>query len=148
MYIIYLLIAAFVVAISQILIFSSPAVQTVLLWLLVIKVGCGGVWAFMGHYYKADFVAKYIGWPEGNPFQQEVAFANLGLGLCGLLCFFFRDGFWLATILFESVFLIGAFSVHVKSQKESGNKNPGNAGPIFFADILVPILLLSLYLAM
>ncbi len=148
MYVLYLFIAAISVATAHILIWDAPIAQTLLLWLLVIKVGLGGIWTFMGHYFKADMVAGYIGWPAGNPFQKEVAFTNLALGICGVLSFFFRNEFWLATIIFASVFLLGAFSVHVQSQMESGNKNPGNAGPVFFADIAVPLVLWGLYFAM
>jgi len=147
MYVVYLLITALIVAGVDILFFDGPVFETLLLWLLVIKLGLGGIWAFLGHYFKSDEVAGYIGWPAGNPFQKEVAFTNLALGTCGLLCFFFRDGFWLATIVFASIFLLGAFSVHVKDQQESGNKNPGNAGPVFFADIIVPLTLWVLYFA-
>lgn len=145
MYVIYLIVIALVVATGHIIIWDAPVAQTLLLWLLVFKVGFGGIWAFMGHYFKSDVVAQYIGWPAGNPFQKEVAFTNLAMGISGLMCFFFRDGFWLATIVFASVFLLGAFSVHVKSQMESGNKNPGNAGPVFFADIIIPLTLFGLY---
>ncbi|MFH1985137.1 MAG: DUF6790 family protein [Pseudomonadota bacterium] len=147
MYTVYLVLIAVIIAVGQIAIHHAPVAETLLLWLLVIKIGLGGLWAFMGHYFKPDDIARYIGWPAGNPFQKEVAFTNLALGTCGLLCFFFRDGFWLATIVFASVFLLGAFSVHLKDQKESGNKNPGNAGPVFFADILVPLALWGLYFA-
>jgi hypothetical protein len=145
MYVIYLVVAALIIATGHILIWHAPVFYTLLLWILVMKIGLGGLWAFMGHFFKSDEVAAYIGWPAGNPFQKEVAFTNLALGTCGVLCFFFRDGFWLATIVFASVFLLGAFSVHVKDQKESGNKNPGNAGPVFFADIIVPIVMWGLY---
>ncbi len=145
MYVIYLFVAALTVAVVQIVVWDAPMIKTILLWLLVVKVGCGGMWAFLGHYFESDQVAKYIGWPAGNPFQLEVAFTNLSLGICGLMCFFFRGEFWLATIVFASVFLLGAFSVHIKSQRETGNKNPGNAGPVFFSDIFVPLLLWGLY---
>jgi len=147
MYTVYLALAAVAVAAGQILIAGAPVAATLLLWLLVIKVGLGGLWAFMGHFFTPDDVARHIGWPAGNPFQREVAFTNLAIGLCGLLCFFFRDGFWLATIVFTSVFLLGAFSVHVTDIKQSGNRHPGNAGPVFFADIIVPIALWGLYAA-
>lgn len=147
MYIVYLVLLAAIVAVGQIVIGRAPVAETLLLWLLVIKIGLGGLWAFLGHYFKSDDIARYIGWPAGNPFQKEVAFTNLALGTCGVMCLFFRDGFWLATIVFASVFLLGAFSVHLKDQKERGNKNPGNAGPVFFADILVPLALWGLYFA-
>lgn len=145
MYPIYLAVAALIAAGVDIVLTGGPVVQTLLLWLLVIQVGLSGVWTFLGHYFKSDEIAGYIGWPAGNPFQKEVAFTNLGLGICGLICYFFRDGFWLATIIFASVFLLGAFSVHVREQRESGNTHPGNAGPVFFADILVPLALWLLY---
>ncbi|WP_147821365.1 DUF6790 family protein [Salidesulfovibrio onnuriiensis] len=145
MYVVYLAVLALLIAGVDIIVRDAPIFATLLLWLLVIKVGLGGIWAFMGHYFKSEEVAAYIGWPAGNPFQKEVAFTNLALGCCGLLCFFFRDGFWLATIVFASVFLLGAFSVHMKNRDETGNTNPGNAGPVFYADILGPVALWVLY---
>ncbi len=147
MYVLYLVLLAVTVALGHWFIYGVPILKALLLWLLVIKVGLGGLWAFMGHYFTADRVAAYIGWPAGNPFQKEVAFTNLAIGSCGLLCFFFRDEFWLATIVFTSIFLLGAFSVHVKSQLEHGNRNSGNVGPVFFADIIIPIVLWALYFA-
>lgn len=147
MYTVYLAVAALIAAGVDIVFTGGPVVDAVLCWVLVIQVGGGGIWAFLGHYFKSDEIAGYIGWPAGNPFQKEIAFTNLALGVCGVLCYFFRDGFWLATIVFVSVFLLGAFSVHVREQRESGNRNPGNAGPVFFADILVPLALWGLYFA-
>jgi hypothetical protein len=35
----------------------------------------------MGHYFLSDPVAESIGWPTGNPFQLEVGFANLAVGI-------------------------------------------------------------------
>ena len=57
-------------------------------------------------------VAASIGWPAGNPFQYEVAVANLAFGVLGLLCLRFRDGFWTATAIGWSVFMLGAAAVH------------------------------------
>lgn len=145
MYVIYLLAATLLAAAVDIVIMGAEPAASLLLWLLVIKVGFGSVWAFMGHYFNADMVAGYIGWPKGNPFQQEVAFANLGLGVCGILSFFFRGEFWLATITFATCFLVGAFSVHVRDRLKQGNAHPGNAGPVFYADIGVPLVMWALY---
>lgn len=145
MYVVYLTALALLVGVGDVLVSGSPVAATLLLWLLVIKVGLGGLWSFMGHYFNADKVAGYIGWPAGNPFQKEVAFANLAMSVCGLLSFFFRGEFWLATIVVTSVFLLGAFSVHVKEIRQSGNNNPGNAGPVFFADLIIPLSLWTLY---
>jgi amino acid transporter len=50
-------------------------------------VGIAGLFAFIGHTFKADEVATKIGWPTGNPFQSEVAMANLAIGVLGLMAF-------------------------------------------------------------
>jgi NAD(P)-dependent dehydrogenase (short-subunit alcohol dehydrogenase family) len=42
--------------------------------------GVGGVFGFVGHTVYADIAAASIGWPPGNPFQTEVAVANLAIG--------------------------------------------------------------------
>lgn len=41
----------------------------VLLWyFVVILIGFGGIWNFIGHSIMADTVATGIGWPTGSPF--------------------------------------------------------------------------------
>jgi hypothetical protein len=115
-----------------------------LCWLLPLSVGFGGFWAFIGHTLKSDDVARSIGWPVGNPFQLEVAVANLAFGVLGVLCLKFRDHFWTATIVGYGIFLEGAGMVHIHEIVKSGNWSINNAGPILFADILMPLLLLLL----
>jgi hypothetical protein len=115
-----------------------------LLWLLVINVGLGGMWAFIGHMFFAEQVAESIGWPAGNPFQSEVAVANLAVGALGILCYWIRGNFWTAAVIVTSIWLLGAAAIHVREIVEAGNYNPGNAGLIFFLDILSPLLLIVL----
>src|SRR5262249_16653361 len=74
-------------------------VGVVLLYLLVVMVGVTGVFAAYGHTAMAAKVAEEIGWPPGNPFQFEVAMANLALGVLGIMCIWKRGDFWLATII-------------------------------------------------
>ncbi|MDK2956795.1 MAG: DUF6790 family protein [Desulfomicrobium sp.] len=146
MYLIYLAAASLLFALVNIIFFGGPVAASLVKWILTILVGFGSIWAFLGHYFKSDETARFIGWPEGNPFQKEIAFANLGLGVSGVLCLFSGTGFWLATMVFTTIFMVGAFSVHVGEQKRTGNRNPGNAGGIFYADITIPIVLWFLYL--
>jgi len=150
-YIIYLGITVVVGTLLQVLVLGTPPVSTLLAWFLGVQMGLGAVWAFLGHYFKPDEIAGFIGWPAGNPFQREIAFANLALGLCGILSFLLqasamRDGLWFATLVVATTFLGGAFSVHVGEIKRSGNTNPGNAGMVFYADILIPLLGWALFL--
>jgi hypothetical protein len=135
---------AILAAALHVYLFRTGLVETLLLYLLVVKVGLNGIWAFLGHYFRSDKTAEFIGWPAGNPFQKEVAFANLGYGVAGVLSIWLRGGYWLALILAYSVFSLGAAWVHYSEIRKSKNYAPGNAGPAFYADILVPVLLLAL----
>ena len=88
MYVVYLISLASIVAAVEIFFLDAPMVESLLLWLLICKLGLGGVWCFLGHYFKSDEVAGYIGWSAGNPFQKEIAFTNFAMGISGLMCFF------------------------------------------------------------
>ena len=125
----------------------SAIARIYLSYLLPISVGFGGLMGFVGHTLRADRVAESIGWPSGNPFQTEVAVANLAFGVLGLLCIRFKDGFWTATILGYGIFLEGAACVHVHEIVEFGNWSINNAGPVLAADVLMPIFLLALLAA-
>jgi hypothetical protein len=115
--------------------------QTILLWYLVIIVGVTGVFAFIGHTVFADATAHSIGWPAGNPFQGEVAVANLSVGI---LCYWMRGNFWIATVIGFSVWWLGDAVVHIRSIVVDANYAPDNAGVTFYLDILVPVLLIAL----
>lgn len=119
-------------------------IRTFLLSFLVISVGIGSIWAFIGHAFLSAQVAESIGWATGSPFQLEVAFANLAIGVLGILCYFFRDNFWVATVIVSSVFLLGAAYVHVINIISYSNYSAGNAGSIFFMDIIGPVILIIL----
>ncbi|MBC7119327.1 MAG: hypothetical protein H5T36_02655 [Methanobacteriaceae archaeon] len=121
-------------------------IESVLLALLVVMVGLSSIWAFMGHAFMGERIAAYIGWPAGNPFQLEVAVANLSYGVLGLLSWRFRGEFWTATIVGFSIFYLGAAYIHVMDMFH-GNYAPGNVGAPLYFDIILPILLLGLLAA-
>jgi hypothetical protein len=125
---------------------GGTAISTLLLWCLVIGVGIGGIYAFMGHFFRADEVAHRIGWPAGNPFQREIAFTNLAIGIAGLCCFVVRDGFWLATIIVAAVFLIGAGLGHLRETQTHGNESELNTGVIVAWDIMFPVVLILFWI--
>lgn len=136
-----------VVSVLQITIARTPIVETLLVNFLVINVGISGLYAFMGHAFSSKKVAEYIGWPSGNPFQFEVAVTNLSFGILGVLCIWFRDNFWIATVIGFSVFALGAAYVHIRDMTKNKNHSPGNAGPPLYSDILKPIFLVGLLIA-
>jgi len=83
--------------------------------------------------------ASFIGW-EDSPFQLEVGFASLGFAVVGLLAFRGSFDFRLAAIVGPAGFLWGAAGGHVYQMITAHNFAPGNAGIIFYSDILVPIV--------
>lgn len=44
----------------------------------------GGIWFAFGHLFYGEKVAESIGWPANNPFQKEVAFANLSFAIAAI----------------------------------------------------------------
>lgn len=56
-----------------------------LLYLFGVGVAGPGIGGFFGHFFISDSVAESIGWPTGNPFQLEVAFASLAVGILGIV---------------------------------------------------------------
>ncbi|NLV28203.1 MAG: hypothetical protein GXY48_13760 [Methanomicrobiales archaeon] len=127
-------------------IITSRRIEILLSWIFLVIVGLGGIWAFIGHTMFADNVAASIGWPSGNPFQQEVALANLAIGILGILSFRITGSFRVATIIAYSIFMFGAGIGHIWQIRTTGNMAVNNAGPILWMDLLVPLVLIILYL--
>jgi hypothetical protein len=120
------------------------ASEVFLMWFLVVWAGVGSLFTFLSHTLLADQTARSIGWPIGNPFQTEVAVANLAVGVLGILYYWRRGNFWLATVIATSVWLGGDALVHIYHIVVNHNYHPGNAGLPFYFDILLPLLLIVL----
>jgi hypothetical protein len=114
-----------------------------LLWLVGVQ---GWVYAG-GHLFFADQVADSIGWGRGSPFQFEVGLANLSYGVLGVFASSYGRDWWLATVVAFSVFYLGAAVGHLRHIVVERNFSPGNAGPVLFIDIAVPLFLIWLYVA-
>ena len=116
---------------------------------LVYGVGVGGLLAAIGHTVFADQVAVSIGWPTGTGFQFEVAMANLGVGVLGVWCGFTNErSFWLATIVVTAIYLVGAaLGGHLRDMMTNENFAVNNAGFILYWDVLMPVVLITLYAA-
>jgi 4-amino-4-deoxy-L-arabinose transferase-like glycosyltransferase len=101
-------------------------IEVFLLYLFSLGVAGSGIGGFFAHFFLSDLVAESIGWPAGNPFQLEVAFANLALGILGIVAIGRRDGFREATVIAVTVLGVGATVVHLMDIVETGNLAPGN----------------------
>jgi hypothetical protein len=124
---------------------GTPIAHQALRNALVYAVGVGGLIAALGHVVFRDQVAESLGWPKGNPFQLEVGFADLAIGVVGIMGAWYSGHFWLAVIVVISVFLLCDAIGHVVEMVRSRNFAPGNAGFAFWWDLLLPALLIALY---
>ncbi len=147
MYPFYFLGISVVMGILQILIWHVNVINAFLFAFIFSNIGLQGLFAFMGHFFKADEVARGIGWPTGSPFQREIAFANLAMGTLGIMSIWFRGNFWIAAIAARSVFSWGAAYGHIIDLKKRGNASILNAGPVLYDDIILPFILIGLYIA-
>jgi hypothetical protein len=120
-------------------------VEMVLLYLLVLGLGTAGLWMFVGHYFMSDQVAGSIGWETGSPFQHELAFYHLGMGVVALLCTWIRDRYWIAAAVTPALFAMGAGVVHLRDFAVRGNTAPANWGAsILIGNLVIPVVVLGL----
>lgn len=99
--------------------------EAVLIPMFVFAAG-NGFSGFFGHVFLSDDIANAIGWASGSPFQLEVGFANLALGLLAAIAAGRTDGFREATVIAGTTFGVGASIVHLSDYLDRGNTDAGN----------------------
>ena len=124
----------------------AQRLEVFLLYMLAVGVAGSAIGGFFAHAFLADEVAESIGWPADNPFQLEVAFANLALGTLAILAMNRRDGFRDATVIAVTIFAVGATITHVIDIVDTGNVAAGNTVQNL-ANVLRPAVLIWLLLA-
>jgi len=117
----------------------AVVVEKLLSWFVFFNIGVGYLYNFIMHGVFGKMSAAFIGWAD-SPFQFEVATASLGFALVGFLAAFRSFDLRLAAILGPSAFLWGAAFGHIREMITAHNFAPGNAGVIFYMDILLPII--------
>lgn len=121
----------------------SRRIELFVIYLLAISVGASGISGAYGHLVLSDLVAESVGWPTGSPFQLEMGFANLALGVLGFLAIGRRGGFRTATIIAVTVIGFGATIVHLIDIVATGNVAPGNTIQNV-SNVLDPVVLIGL----
>lgn len=121
----------------------SRRIEVFVVYLLAISVGANGISGAFGHLFLSDLVAESVGWPTGSPFQLEMGFANLALGVLGFLAVGRRGGFRTATIIAVAVIGFGATTVHLIDIAATGNLSPGNTIQNV-SNVTDPVLLIGL----
>jgi Family of unknown function (DUF6790) len=112
-------------------------VEALLAYFVLFSIGCSYFYNFIMHTFFGEMAARFIGWQD-SPFQTEVGFASLGFAVVGFLAFRRSFDLRLAAIVGPALFTLGAAAVHIRDML-AGNFAPGNAGTIFYTDILIPV---------
>ena len=124
----------------------AAIVEALFSYFLLFSIGLANVYNFVMHVFFGQLAAQFIGW-EDSPFQQEVGFASLGFAAVGLLAFKGSFDLRVAAVVGPACFLWGAAGVHIYQMIKAHNFAPGNAGIIFYTDLLIPLVgLLFLWL--
>ena len=124
---------------------KSRVVEIFLIQFIYLGIAFFSFRGFIGHTFLADTIASGIGWSTGSPFQTELAFYHLGLGVAAMVSIWKRDSLWIGVVYSKAIFLFGAAGVHIWDIIVNSNFSPGNAGTILYInDLLIPIVLLLL----
>ncbi|MDZ4056076.1 MAG: DUF6790 family protein [Polynucleobacter sp.] len=110
---------------------------------LFIAVGLGAMWAGCFHVFAPDLAASYIGW-QNSPFQFEVGVGDIGMGAAAIMAGFASRDFRWAVLVYFTIFSWGAALGHIYQMWIERNFAPGNAGLVFWLDIVQPLTLLIL----
>jgi hypothetical protein len=106
---------------------------------MLFTIGLSNLVNFVFHVFFGDTAAKFIGW-EQSPFQAEVGFASLGIGIAGVIAYKASLPFQFATLIPAAVFSLGAAGGHIYQTIAAGNFSPGNVGLVLPSDILIPVV--------
>jgi hypothetical protein len=106
---------------------------------LLFAIGICNLVNFAFHVFLGDMAAQFIGWKQ-SPFQAEVGFASLGIGIAGVIAFRASLPFRFATLIPPSVFSLGAAGGHIHQMIAVGNFSPGNVGLVLPSNFLIPVV--------
>jgi hypothetical protein len=118
---------------------APDVVEALVAYFLLFSIGFSFFYNFVMHTFFGEMAARFIGWAD-SPFQAEVGFASLGFAVVGFLAFRRSFDLRLAAVVGPALFLLGAAGGHLYQMIAAGNFAPGNAGVIFYTDILIPLI--------
>jgi hypothetical protein len=126
----------------------ARSLEIVLVWWMVVAVGVAAIFGAMFHFFDGPDTAREIGYTNGDGgFQTEVGFADLAIGVLGVLCARFRDGFLLAAMIAVSISYLGDAYGHLHQAAIHDNHAPDNTGLVLWADFIAPLVAIALYAA-
>ena len=127
---------------------AGRTIEIFLVWWMVVAVGVAAIFGAMFHLFDGPDTAREIGYTNGDGgFQTEVGFADLAIGVLGVLCARFRDGFLLAAVIAVSVAYLGDAYGHLHQEAIHDNHDPDNTGLLLWSDFITPLVAIGLYTA-
>jgi len=113
---------------------SSIFLNTYLLY----AVGIAEIINFVMHSFFGDYAAKTIGWAQ-SPFQLELAFASLGLGVAAIIVHSRHAGLRgkLAVVLIATISGYGAAGGHIYQMIVNHDYAANNTGLLLVMDIVI-----------
>jgi hypothetical protein len=118
---------------------TSTVAEAFLSHYMLFPIGISNLINFVFHVFFGDMAAKFIGW-DNSPFQAEVGFASLGIGIAGVIAFKASLPFRFATLIPPAVFSLGEAGGHIYQMVAAHNFSPGNVGLVLPSDILIPVV--------
>lgn len=117
---------------------KAVVVEKLVAWHVFWVIGVCYLYNFVMHGFFGAMSARFIGWAD-SPFQFEVATASLGFAVVGFIAAFRSFDLRLAAIVGPALFTLGAAVGHIHQMVAAHNFAPGNAGVIFYMDIIIPL---------
>ena len=123
----------------------SVVCSTLLLHQFVVTFGLLGIIGTITNIIKAEDNGKALRWP-GGPFQIKYGFSQLGLGVMGVMCIWFRGGFWLGALVSMYIYGVSGLWSHIAEMKRQGKATVNDVGNLII-DVIYQIMLtvLSVY---
>jgi len=104
---------------------------------VVYMIGIAGIGAGIAHLFFGRRISRTIGFAT-NPYELEVGFADLAIGVAAVLAGGFSPDYWFAVILVSAIFRVGCGIGHIRSMVRDRNFAVNNTA-ILFIDFVVPI---------
>lgn len=122
------------------------AVDTLMVWWLVVAVGIAGVVGALFHIFDGKQIAEQIGYTRGDGgFQFENAMGDMAIGVAAILARWFRGYYWLAVTIVLTIQYLGDAGGHIYFWIAEDNTEPDNVGIPLWFDFILPIVAMLLY---
>lgn len=108
--------------------------------ILLLPIGIGSLCGFVLHAFFPEYTAQKLGWAV-SPFQYQVAAADLGLGIAGILAYRRSWDFAFAVTLMTTGLFAGTAFIHIIEGLFEKDYTSINIGGNLYTDLLIPVLL-------